>query len=168
VLFYTTLLITSLLLTLAIIGLKNLIVFAARKVFKPGKQNTNEGPAAYRDQKTMGRNLNEASSAWGRQAHASPTTLAKTHPVMPANTPWGWPGYNRETREQQPRVAAANGTSLNAYLARKDKEHRPAADWKRNIGRPVRDDSSSINGRAYNPSEDAISRYGIDKMDGRL
>jgi hypothetical protein len=162
-LFYTTLLITSFLLTLVILGLKNLIVFAARKAFKPGIQNTNEVPVAYRDQEIMGRNQNVASSAWGKQPHATPATMAKTHPAVPANTPWGWPGYNRDTHEQQPRVAAANGTSLNAYLARKDKEHRPAADWKRNIGRPIRDDSSSINGRAYNPSEDAISRYGIDK-----
>jgi hypothetical protein len=168
VLFYTTLLITSFLLTLVILGLKDLIVFTARKAFKPGKQNTNEIPVAYRDQKTMGKNLNVASSAWGTQPHATPATLAKTHPAVPANTPWGWPGYDRETREHQPRVAAANGTSLNAYLARKNEKHRPAADWKRNIGRPVRDDdSSSINGRAYNPSEDAISRYGIDKMDDR-
>lgn len=166
-LFYTTLLVTSFLLTLVILGIKNLIVFAARKAFKPGKQNAHEVPVTYRDQKIMGGNLNVASSAWGKQPHATPASLAKTHPAAPVNTPWGWPGYDRETHEHQPRVATANGTSLNAYLARKEEKHRPAADWKRNIGRPIRDDSSSVRGCAYSPSEDAISRYGIGKADDR-
>ena len=162
-LFYTTLLITSFLLTLVIIGLKNLIVFVARKAFMLGKQNTHVGPTAHLDQKTMGRGLKAASSAWGTQPHATPANLAKTHPAAAQNTPWGWPGNGHETHENHSRPATANGATLSAYLARKYDKRQPAADWKRNIGRPVRDESSALAGTAYKPSEDAISRYGIDK-----
>jgi hypothetical protein len=167
VLFYATLLITSFLLTLVIIGLKNLIVFVARKTFKLGKRDAYAGPTAHFDQKKLGRNLKVASSTWGTQPHATPANLAKTHPAVPGNTPWGWPESGHETHESHPKSAMANGASLSAYLARKNEKQQPAADWKRNIGRPVRDDSSSLAGTTYKPSQDAISKYGIDKDDDR-
>lgn len=166
-LFYTTLLVTSFLLTLVILGLKNMIVFIARKAVKLGKRDAYVGPTAHLDQKTLGRNLKATSSAWGTQPHATPTNLAKTHPAVPGNTPWGWPGSGHETHESHPRPAMANGASLSAYLARKHEKQRSAADWKRNIGRPVRDDRSSLAGTTYKPSQDAISKYGIDKDDDR-
>jgi len=167
VLFYATLLITSFLLTLVILGLKNLIVFVARKIFKLGKQDAYVGPTAHLDPKTLGRNLKVASSAWGTQPHATPATLAKTHPAAAQNTPWGWPGNGHETHENHPKPAVANGASLTAYLARKHENQQPAADWKRNIGRPVRDERSALAGTTYKPSQDAISRYGIDEKDDK-
>jgi len=167
VLFYATLLITSFLLTLVILGLKNLIVFVAREAFGLGKRDVKAGPTAHLDKKRLGRNLNVASTAWGGQSHATPAALAKTHPVVPKNTPWGWPGNDHESREDQPRPAVARGANLNGYLARNYEKQQPSADWKRNVGRPVRDDQSVLSGRVYKPSEDAISRYGIDKDDDR-
>jgi len=167
VLFYSTLLITSFLLTLVILGLKNLLVFVARNVFGLGKQNTKGAPTAHLNRKAPAKNLTVAPSAWGRQGHATPATVAKTHPALPGNTPWGWPGSDPETREHHPGTAAARGTSLNAYLARKYEKQQTVGDWKRNIGRPARDDGSALAGTAYKPSEDAISRYGIDKKDDR-
>jgi hypothetical protein len=168
VLFYTTLLITSFLLTLVIIGLMNLIVFVARKAFGPGKRHVKASPTAYFDQRTLDRSPKVASSAWGTQPHATPANLAKTHPAVAQNTPWSWPGNGHETHENHPKPVTANGAGLNAYLARKHEKQRPAVDWKRNIGRPPRDDRSPLEGAAYQPSEDAISRYGIDKKDDRL
>lgn len=159
-LFYATLLITSFLLTLVLLGLKNLIVFVARKAFKPGKRDAYAGPTAHLDQKTLARKLKTTSSAWGTQAHATPANLAKTHPAVPGNTPWGWPGSSHGNHESHPKPAMANG-SLSAYLARKHEKQQLAADWKQNIGRPIRDDSSSLSGTTYKPSQDAISKYGI-------
>jgi hypothetical protein len=166
-LFYTTLLITSFLLTLVIIGLKNLIVFVARKAFGLGKRHVKAGPTAHLDQKTLGSSLKGASSAWGTQAHATPANLAKTHPAAAQNTPWGWPGSSHETHENHSRPATADGGTLSAYLARKHEKHRLETDWKRNVGRPPRDDRSALAGAAYKPSQDAISRYGIDKKGDR-
>ena len=167
-LFYTTLLITSFLLTLVIIGLKNLIVFVARRAFGPGKGHVKAGPTAHLDKKTLGRSPKVASSVWGTQAHVTPGNLAKTHPAAALSTPWGWPGNDHKVlRENHVKPAAANGGSLNVYLARKYDKHQTAADWKRNIGRPARDDRSLLAGYAYKPSEDAISRYGIEKKDDK-
>ena len=145
-LFYTTLLITSFLLTLVIIGLKNLIVSVARKSFSFGKRDAKAGP-----------------TAWGTQPHATPANLAKTHPAAALSTPWGWPGNDHKVRENHAEPAAANGASLNAYLARKNDKHQTTSDWKRNSGRPVRGGRSLLAGYAYKPSEDAILRYGIEK-----
>jgi len=166
-LFYTTLLITSFLLTLVIIGLKNLIVFVARKAFGLGRRHVKAGPTAHLDQKTLGRSPKVASSAWGTQPHATPANLAKTHPAAALSTPWGWPGNDLKVRENHAKPAAANGGSLNAYLARKYDKHQTAADWKRNIGRPTRDNRPLLAGYAYKPSEGALSRYGIVKKDDK-
>jgi hypothetical protein len=163
VLFYTTLLITSLLLTLAIIGLKNLIVFVARKAFGLGKRHVQAGPTAHLDKMTLGRSLN----TWGTQPHATPANLAKTHPASAQNTPWGWPGNRHEIHENHPKPATSNEGSLSAYLTRKHEKRQSAADWKRNVGRPDRDDRSALAGSTYKPSEDAISRYGIDEKGDR-
>lgn len=166
-LFYTTLLITSLLLTLVIIGLKNLIVFVARKAFGLGQRNVGLGPTAHLDQKTHNRNFKAASSAWGTQPHATPGTLARTHPAAAQNTPWGWPKHDHESHENHPNLAVKDGASLTAYLARRHNKRETAADWKRNVGRPVRDDRSALAGTAYTPSQDTISKYGIDEKDDK-
>lgn len=163
-LFYATLLLTSFLLTLVILGLKNLIVFVFRKVFREKREDVRMRATAHLANNARGTNLNRASSAWGRQGHAAPATLAKTHPAMPnSNTPWGWPGSNGEYGNPSPRPAATNGATLNAYLARKYEKDQTAGDWRRNIGRPLRDDRSALSGQAYKPSQDAISRYRMDK-----
>ena len=163
-LFYATLLLTSFLLTLVILGLKNLIVFVFRRVFREKREDVRMRATAHLANNARGTNLNRASSAWGIQGHAAPATLAKTHPAMPnSSTPWGWPGSHGDNDDHSPRPAITNRGTLNAYLARKYEKGQPAADWKRNIGRPLRDDRSALSGQAYKPSEDAISRYRIDK-----
>lgn len=169
VLFYTSLLLTSILLTLVILGLKNLIVFAFRKLADKGREAVRGGSVAHLSHTVPGPNIHAASSAWGRQNHATPATEAKTHPAVPtyAASSRGWSGTQHESREKRPRPTPANAGTLNAYLARKYDKEKPAADWRRNIGRPLRDDGSTLSGQAYKPSEDAISKYGIDNQDDR-
>jgi len=167
VLFYATLLVTSFLLTLVILGLKNLIVFIVRKVFAQHRQDVRFGATAHLSNKSTGANLSFASSAWGQHSHATPAAMAKTHPAIPDNTPWGWPASENEPHDSRPKPKASNGATLNAYLARKHERHQSAADLKRDAGRPVRDDRSALSGQTYKPSQDAISKYGMDKEDDR-
>ena len=164
-LFYATLLITSLLLTLVILGLKDLIVFLVRKSLKTQKKNVATRRATHPKSMAMGANLNTNSPAWGRRSHTTPAVMAKTHPVVPdSGTPWGWPGSDNNTRERRSRSAPARRTTLSDYLARQYEKQQSVADWKRNIGRPLRDEgTAALSGRVYEPSEDALSRYGKEK-----
>lgn len=163
-LFYTTLLITSLLLTLAILGLKDLIVFMVRRSLRKQKHYQSAGKTTHPKNRAMGTKLNTDSPAWGRLSHASPATMAKTHPALPdSGTPWGWPGSDNNTREYNSSSAPARGATLSDYLARKYEEQQTAGDWKRNIGRPLRDEGVALSGQAYKPSEDALSRFDMEK-----
>lgn len=167
-LFYATLLITSFLLTLVILGIKNLIVFFTRKAFRRSREDVRFKATAHLKNRAMGAGINTVSEAWGKQAHAAPATMAKMHPAMPASgAPWGWPGSDSETREQRIRPATTKGSTLDAYLARKYEKQQSVGDWKRNVGRPTRDDRSALSGQAYKPSQDAISKYGMDKDDDK-
>ncbi len=166
-LFYATLLITSFLLTLVIIGLKNLLVVIARRAFGLGKPHVKVGPTAHLSQKTLGRSPKVASSTWGTKPNATPANLAKTHPAVAQHTPWGWPGNNHEIHKNHPKPAAAKEATLSAYMTRKYVKQQPVADWKRNIGRPVRDQRSALAGAAHKPGGDAISKCEGDKKGNR-
>ena len=152
-----------------ILGLKNLILYFARMVFgKHGEDVRVRATAHLVNNRTLGTHLNAASPAWGRQAHATPANLARTHPARPnSSTPWGWPGNDHDSHEHASRPSVARGSNLNAYLARKYEKQQSVADWKRNVGRPLRDDSSPLSGQVYRPSQDAISKYGMDKKDDK-
>lgn len=144
-LFYVTLLLTSFLLTLVILGVRTLIVSVFRRLSSKGKAI-----------------VSPASSSRGRRNHAAPVVMAKAHPAAPYSaSPWGW----HESGKSRPSTATAGGGTLSGYLSRRYERQKPPADWKREIGRPIRDDFSPLSGKVYKPSEEAISRYGMDKKD---
>ena len=159
-LFYTTLLITSFLLTLAILGLKYLVVFVARKVFGLGKRVAEADLAAYRRQKTSDGSLKAIPTYRAREFYATAPALAKTDTAAPT---WGGSGNDRDGYEHSSMSATAGRGSLNDYLASKYDKKQNVGDWKRNIGRPARDDTSALAGTAYRPSQDAISKFGINE-----
>ena len=163
-LFYATLLITSFLLTLFILGLKDLIIFIVRRSLRKHGKNVATRKAKHPKNRAMGTNLKTNSPAWGRTSHATPAVMAKTHPVVPdSGTPWGWPGSDNNTREHHRRPAPVRGATLSDYLARQYEKQQTVGDWKRNIGRPLRDEGAALSGRVYQPSEDALSRFGMKK-----
>ncbi len=166
-LFYATLLITSFLLALVIIGLKNLLVVIVRRAFSLGKSHVKVGPTAHLNQKTPGGSPKVASSAWGTKPHATPANLAKTQPAVTQYTPWGWPGNSHETHKSHPGPAAAKEATLSAYMARKYVEHQPLADWRLNTGRPLRDQRSALAGAAYKPGKDVMTKCEADKKGNR-
>lgn len=159
-LFYTTLLITSFLLTLAILGLKYLVVFVARKVFGIGKRFVEADSAAHRRQKPSDGSLKAIPSYRASEFYATAPALARADTAAPR---WGLPESDQEFYEYPPKPATTARGSLNDYLASKYDKNLNVADWKRNIGRPARDDTSALAGTVYKPSQDAISKYGIDE-----
>lgn len=164
VLFYVSLLLTSILLTLIILGLKNLIMFVFRKAVQGGREGVKSRSAAKSYVRASGYKVKAAPLARGERIYASPRAPVKTHPASPYSaTPWGWPGREQEASRSRPRPSTTNRGTLNAYLARNYEDRAPEADWKRNIGRPIRDDWSSLSGEAYKPSKDAMSRYEMSK-----
>lgn len=163
-LFYVTLLLISILLTLIILGLKNLIMFVFKKAVQGGREGVKYRTASKSYVRVPGSTGNEVSSAWGKRDYATSGVPAKTHPASAFSaTPWGWPGGENGGSGNRSRSASTSQGSLNAYLARSYNNRAPVADWKRNIGRPIRDDWSPLTGEVYKPSKDAMSKYEMNE-----
>jgi len=152
-LFYTSLLITSFLITVIILALYNLVVALYKKV-SVSRSSVPNGPTSHLSESKYGRNVKGASKPWGNPAsHAKPSDLARTHPAkLERPTPWGWPGNQLESQEVQTRQVPKAAT-LNTYLARNTlAKGQTIDDWKHNVGRPMRDDRPALAGTAYKPS----------------
>lgn len=135
-LFYITLLLTSLVVTLMILWLYKLTVFFVRKVFRSTHDQAGVGPVDHV------RARRKASRAWGIRAHATPTKQAQTHPASANNRAGRWSGYAQSVHKEHPELATSTGADLSSYLSRQDSEtSRRSVDWKRELGRPIRDDS---------------------------
>lgn len=150
-LFYTTLLITSLLISVVILAVFNLCVRTYRKF---SVSRTRTGPTAHLSERKYGKNVKIASKPWEHLgSHVQASTPARPHPAMPERaTPWGWPGGSQEQREPQARKVPTSG-SLNDYLSNNTlRKGQSVQDWKRNVGRPARDVRSSLAGETYKPS----------------
>ena len=147
-LFYAALFITSLLVTLIILVLFNLLVRIHHKIIK---SRAHIDPTAHLGSRTHGKNETIYSRPWGNPgSHARPKRLARTHPAKPEGlTPWGWPASDQEQHDRE----GSGAENLKTHLARNALGKRQSVeDWKRNIGRPIRDDRPSLAGRAYKPS----------------
>lgn len=151
-LFYATLLITSLLVTVIILAVYNSVFAAYKKATALRKRNN---PTMHLSEKKYGKNNQKASKSWGNPgSHAKPSALARTHPAVPeVRTPWGWPGSDHENQMPQANKVA-NTSDLNAYLSQKSslQKGQTVSDWKHNVGRPARDQSPVLAGTRYKPS----------------
>jgi hypothetical protein len=163
-LFYTALLIASLILVLALLWLYRMVVEAAQNVCRTGLPNMKQASTAHLNEIRCGRNLKGASKAWGRKPHSTPANLARTHPAKPGKTaPWGWPGNTHEVHEHHSQVAATKGATLDSYLARNNFKGKTTGGWKQNTGHPIGANRSGLSGQAYQPSQEARSSFAIDK-----
>jgi hypothetical protein len=166
VLFYTTLLIASLIVTLVILGLYNLVVFVGNKIKTFRNPDEYVGRTSHLREKN-GAFPNKSSKAWGSYGHATPAELACTHPAgLNSRAPWGWPGNNHNQHglhEDRPNTKpdASKRATLSSYLNQKNDRDRSVADWKQNIGRPIRDDRSGLAGKAYTPSSNVTSNITV-------
>jgi hypothetical protein len=164
-LFYATLLITSLMVTLIILALYNLVVhFAKRNASSKARRD----PAAHLGDYKHGRRLHPASSQWGRpNSHAEPAELARTHPAQPVGAiPWGWPGNEVGHHDAVHHRSSTNGAGmLDNHLVRHTlAKNQTVDDWKHNIARPVRDDRRSLAGKAYKPKVSSLAEFKEQKI----
>jgi len=151
-LFYTTLLVTSLILTLVILWLYKLIVIITRKVFKGRLSNEKPVSMGLPGQINPGRNTKTESQVWGTYGHSNPSTMARTHPAGPTPdqaTPWGWPDHDHMNDEYRPMPASSKAGSLNSYLSRNLVNAQTVGTGKQNVDLPDRDDRSAFIGKAY-------------------
>ena len=161
-LFYAALLLTSLLVTLMLLWLYRLTVLVGRKIFRSSARAD-----ADIVNRSMGRDLKAASSAWGRKYHETPGNLARTHPVTPGQaTPWGWPGSD-EGHDFHPKPASAHKADLSSYLSRHDSEPNHSPDWKRDIGKPVRDDRPTFSSKPQGLKRKAEHKKPDDEGDDK-
>jgi hypothetical protein len=156
-LFYTTLFIVSLLVTLVILWLYNLVVFVGKKInVSRSSGEYSDGAHQFGDRK-YAKIPKMTTQVWGSSGHATPAGLACTHPARPNSpAPWGWPGHDHEAHDHPKSVA-----TLNHYLAQKKIRDESVSEWKRNISRPVRDDRHGLAGRVYTPSSNSVSHITV-------
>lgn len=164
VLFYTTLFIASLILLSVLLWLFNLMFVLYQSMSRSRIQNTKQNPADHLSEKEYGKNSKRKSRVWGRKPHSTPANLARTHPAKPDElTPGRWSGNDYEVSEYHSQASVAGGATLSSYLARKNLEDKTDGNGKQNAGHKLRDDGSMLSGRAYKPSQDAVSTFAIDK-----
>lgn len=159
-LFYTTLFIGSLVLVSVLLWLCILVVGRFQSKSRSRFPNVEQTATAHLSERKYGRNSKRASRAWGIKPHSTPANLARTHPAkVDELAPVRWQGNDHEGHEHHPQ----GGATLSDYLARKDLEDKAIKSRKQNAGQPKRDNGSRLSGRAYTPSQDAISTFAIDK-----
>ena len=136
-LFYTLLFLGSLAAALLILWLYNLTALAGKKMQRAKKLRNDAGAMPLASGYAHGRNVRVASSS------AAPNATTND----PLTTTWTGSIQTRD--EYRPRGPAIQGSTLSAYLARKDAEKQTSADWRQNNSRPLRDDRSYLANSAY-------------------
>lgn len=151
-LFYTMLLLASLAAALLILWLYNLTIFAGKKMRRSKSLQKNLGQVSLASESTHGRNMQMTSQFRTRKAASGPFNInhdlagTANHPLQST-----WTGKIQKQDDYHPRSIDSNGSTLSAYLARKDREKASYKDWKQNVGRPVRDDRGGATRSSYRP-----------------
>jgi hypothetical protein len=171
-LFYTTLLLTSLIVTLAIIWMYKLIVFLARNVFRGNPHSIGLDSNPRFNQKSPGLKWGSDARPWGGIGHSNPSTVARTHPAVPdQTTPWGWPDHKHADDGYHPTPASLPEESLNTYLSRQSIRPDMLGTWKLNVDRPDRDDRSVFNSKVHQQAlkraRKAVSKDMYHKADAK-
>ncbi|MDX2416456.1 MAG: hypothetical protein QNK19_03240 [Xanthomonadales bacterium] len=77
---------------------------------------------------------------WGWKGHASPASVARTHPAMPLEkTTWDWKGKDTKTTNKS---QTEKSTGLDGFLA-SEAAPKPTVGW------PYREDKLDVAGSAY-------------------
>jgi hypothetical protein len=162
-LFYAVLFVSSLLVVSVTLWLFRKMAVFSERVFSRGMPNTKQVSTAHLNEQRYGRNLKGASKGWGRKRPAMPANPVRRHPVK-ADKPATWERYDNDHQVpgHHSRPAMLNEPNLNGYLARKAFQDQAAGNWKPNAGLATRDDRSGLSGRAYQPSEQAISTFALN------
>lgn len=129
---YTLLFLASLAVSLLCLWLYNLTVLARKKMQRAKKQRKQAAQMSPVSGNTQVRNM--------RMTYSS--TLQDVATNRPQMTTWTGSIQSRD--EYRPREDDSQGSTLSAYLARKDLEKRSSSDWRQNISQSIRDDRSYL------------------------
>lgn len=165
-LFYITLLITSLIVITVLLWFLRMVSALTQSIRGTHTPNAKQGPTAHLNERQYNKSSKRASRAWGKKPHATPANLARTHPAkVDKSTPWGWRGNVNAIREQKLKVAASEEATLNSTQARKNLRRETVDSWKQMQKQRQlrRKNNSSLSGQAYAPSQDARSTFAINE-----
>jgi hypothetical protein len=151
-LFYSILFVGVLSVAFIALWLFRKIAVISEIMFRKGIPNSKQAPAAHLNKNGYGRNLKRASKTWSRKRPATPEKLAPRIQIL----------KQEEPEHFNPGVAMTKEANLNGFLARKSIKDQASGNWKPNITSSIRDDRSGIAGRAYQPSQQAISKFAIE------
>ena len=131
-LFYTLLFLASLAVTLLILWSYNLTVRAGKKVQRAKKLRKHAAQMSHVSRNAQGGRMQIASASANQ-------TVTASAPQMTT-----WTGSIQSRDEYRPRADAAEGSTLSAYLARKELEKHSSGDWRQNRNGSTRDDRSYL------------------------
>ena len=135
-LFYTALIIASLIVALLVLWAFQVIARAGRSVFKSRLPDAKNASTSHLRVQRLATTVNETPTPWGWKSHETPANMAKTHAAPPSRqTQWG--GSENTTR---PPAYDNSGSTRRVNI------NKPAIGW------PYREEKSELAGKAYKVS----------------
>ncbi len=139
-LFYTGLLIASLLVALIAHWVYRTIRYNASSVYSTVIPGVSEGPTSHVKAHVTPVTTGGSAAPWGWTNHETPANAAKTHAALPTEKPhWDWSGNKSEINEHHPHHGP------DAYSAKSNQvdTRKASAGW------PHREDKLEFAGKSY-------------------
>jgi len=148
-LFYTALLIASLVAALVILWVYRTIQYNAGSVYKTVIPDSELAHINHSKSKTAPAASGGSASPWGWNGHETPANAAKTHAALPTEKPqWDWSGNRNEISETHPH----HGSHDSYAVPNRDKTLKAGAGW------PHREEKQEFAGKAYKVTRKAPKR----------
>jgi len=144
-LFYSTILIVSLIVAVVILWFYRTTKDTSKAVYNTIKPPAvDHSPTNHLKETTAPMAVTDTPTPWGTKSHHTPRNLAQTHAAKPIEqAPWAWQGHKRhQVREQ--RTHNARHSSLNDAPSAD-----PASIRSQNVGWPYREDMMKTGGKGY-------------------
>jgi hypothetical protein len=144
-LFYSTILIVSLIVAVVILWFYHTTKDTSKAIYKTIKPPAvDHSPTNPLKETTPPMAVTDTPAPWGTKSHQTPRNLAQTYAAKPLEqAPWGWPGHKpQQVREQH--THNARHSSLNDAPSAD-----PASIRSQNVGWPYREDVMKTGGKVY-------------------
>jgi hypothetical protein len=142
-LFYSTILIVSLIVAVVILWF-----YRTNKDTSQAIYNTIKPPAVDRSPnnhlKETTAPMADTPTPWGTKSHQAPRSLAQTHATRPLKqAPWGWPGHKQHQVREQHTHNASHSSLIDAPSA------DPVSIRSQKVGWPYREEMVKTGGKVY-------------------
>lgn len=148
--FYALLFLASVAAALVILHVYGMIASIGKTVYTAILPSTKDGSNNHLEGVPLNTTINKTRTPWGWKEHATPSSLARTHPAEAGKqTPWGWPGSEKKIREHKSVNQSSDHADLNSYLKyKKDKVHA-VTEKNPTVGWPYREEKLGFAGNEY-------------------